>query len=276
MAEVSCDTVTSNEKLQIDSQNVLHFMASNCLVANPEKTAFMVIPSNTKKHVPVSLQISSDTVEESESEKLLGMTLSNDLRWSTHVYGKGGLLSQLNRRLFTVRRLSRYINRSHLKTIADSLWTSKIRYGLALFGKIRLNEEDPKCKIGRDLQIAQNKLLRTLTGNSLKEKVPTKQMLDKLNMLSVNQMIAQARLLETWKALNIQGSPLSELFQVKQSQHLMTRSVQRGDLTEYGASETFQNNACKLYNKAKASMCSAISYQQAKQQSKLFAKTLPL
>ena len=204
------------------------------------------------------------------------MTLSSDLKWSTHVYGKKGLISQLNSRLFTLCRLSKYIPRGRLGVIADGLWTSKVRYGLALYGKVRLSESDPKCKISKDLQIAQNKVLRVLTKTSLKQRVPTRDMLEMTNMMSINQMTAQARLLETWKAINVQCSPLLELFQQKVSSALETRSARRGDLVQYGASNSFQNQASKLWNWVDEEMKSAKSFSEAQRLSKVYAKKLPI
>ena len=48
--------------------------------------------------------ICNSEVTESSSSKLLGMIIDNDLKWKGHIYGKGGVLSSLNQRLFTIRR----------------------------------------------------------------------------------------------------------------------------------------------------------------------------
>ncbi len=50
--------------------------------------------------------ICNSEVTESTSSKLLGMIIDNDLKWKGHIYGKGGVLSSLNQRLFTRKRLS--------------------------------------------------------------------------------------------------------------------------------------------------------------------------
>ena len=64
----------------------------------------------------------------------------------------------------------------------------------------------------KNLQMAQNRLLRAL-NKSKSDKISTKSLLTKFNLLSVNQLAAQIKLQETWKSINIQKYP--ELFQQK-------------------------------------------------------------
>ena len=52
------------------------------------------------------------------------------------------------------------------------------------------------------LQKSQNKLLRFLNNSRISDKISTKFMLEKHNMLAVNQINAQIKLTEMWKALN--------------------------------------------------------------------------
>ncbi len=146
------------EKLEEDSKNSLQFMASNGLVANESKTVFMMI--NSKKYTEVEkIMICNSEVTESTSSKLLGMIIDNDLKWKVHIDGKGGVFSSLNQRLFTIRRLSNQIHLNKLKEIADSIWVSKLRYGLQLFLEIRTINEQPASQIIKELQKSQTKLL---------------------------------------------------------------------------------------------------------------------
>jgi hypothetical protein len=71
-------------------------MASNRLVANAAKNTFLLSNPRRDGLATSSVQVGGVSVEESSSEKLHGFTLSNDLSWREHVYGKGGLLTQLN------------------------------------------------------------------------------------------------------------------------------------------------------------------------------------
>ena len=43
-----------------------------------------------------------------------------------------------------IKRLSNHISKDRLERVADSLYMSKIRYGVQLYGNVRMNEEDPE------------------------------------------------------------------------------------------------------------------------------------
>jgi hypothetical protein len=265
------------DKLEEDAENVLSYMASNRLVANAAKTTYLL--SNPRRDGPAtsSVQVGGVSVEESPSEKLLGFTLSNDLSWSEHVHGKGGLLTQLNQRLFLISRLSSFVYKERLKVVADGLWMSKLRYGLPIFGSLRMSENEPKCKMGTDLQIAQNKLLRLLTGSRLTDKKTISSMLEQLGLGSVNQTIAEARLLETWKATHLSGAPLSDILVKKQpGTFSTTRSTSHCDLHIQGTSKSFGNLASRLWNRAGPDIRNAASVGIAKKKIRTFAKSLPV
>ena len=70
--------------------------------------------------------------------------------------------------------------------LVDGLFNSKIRYGLQLIAKFRLNESDPSNKDVENIQKIQNKLLRMLTNIKLLDMVSTSTLLIKTNMMSVN------------------------------------------------------------------------------------------
>lgn len=116
------------------------------------------------------IMICNSEVTESTSSKLLG---DNDLKWKGHIYGKGGVLSSLNQRLMTIRRLSNHIHQHKLKEIADSIWLSKLRYGLQLFSEVRTENVQPTSQIMKELQKAQNKLMRALTGKKVSDRIKT-------------------------------------------------------------------------------------------------------
>jgi ribonuclease P/MRP protein subunit RPP40 len=265
-------------KLEKDAKNVLSYMASNRLVANAQKTTFLLSnPKREGRTASSSVRVGNESVQESSSEKLLGFTLSSDLSWKEHVHGKKGLLAQLNQRLYLISRLSSFVHREQLKVVADGLWTSKLRYGLAIFGSLRMSENDSKCKMGTELQIAQNKLLRLLTGSRLSDKKSVSSMLGQLGLSSVNQMIAEARLLETWKATHLPGAPLADILSKKlPGSSTTTRSISNSHLTIQGASLSFGNLASKLWNKAGPEIRNAITICTARGAIRKFARSMPI
>jgi hypothetical protein len=147
-------------------------------------------------------------IMESKSAKLLGVVMDNDQKWKSHFCGKGGLLSSLNQRLFLVKRISNHISKNKLRKVVDSLWTSKLRYGLQLCTEVRLTEEHPKSLYMTMAQRSQIKMLRILDKALVSDRKSTKTLLENQNMLSINQIAAQIKLTEMWKASNDPQYPI--------------------------------------------------------------------
>ena len=195
-------------KLEEDGENVLKYMASNGLVANPSKTALLFL-NNKAKGDPIEINIGKVKITQEKSAKLLGMTLDDSQNWTTHFYGKKGVFSSLNQRLFILRRMKSQLLTPGLRKIAESLFNSKIWYGLQLCIKIRWHDSDTTPKLLKDLQLSKNKMLRLLNGSRISDRISTASLLTKFNMLSVNQINAQIKLSEMWKAVNDEDHPFN-------------------------------------------------------------------
>ena len=117
-----------------------------------------------------SLKIGKETVTQESHVKLLGITIDLNQRWETQINGSGGVLSALNSRLFAIKRLQKALSKVRLKKITDSFFTSKIRYGLQLYGNVRLKENDPKKVFISAIKLIQNKMARFLNGTRIKVK----------------------------------------------------------------------------------------------------------
>ena len=74
-----------------------------------------------------------------------------------------------------------------------------------LYGQVRLKEEDTQNQDIIAIQRIQNKLLRVINGVKLADKVSTINLLSNLGMLSINQVHAQMKMMEIWKALNVEN-----------------------------------------------------------------------
>ena len=164
--------------------------------------------------------------------------------------------------------------------LTDGLFVSKIRYGLQLIGKVRTKNEDPECAALKAIQLVQNRLLRSLNGTQIKDRVPTQQLLTKFNMSSVNQLNAQAKLLEVWKALNVEDYPLQIKIQRAPETGTTTRASTKGRPMEMGRSSLTQNSstsdAIRIWNLAPVSVTECVTLYQAKKAIKTFARLLPI
>ena len=185
----------------------------------------------------------------------------------------------LNRRLFTIRRLQNHLSNASLLKLVDGIFTSKIRYGLQLFGKVRMNQNDPTNKDFDNIQKVQSKLARLLTRTKLSDKVCTASLLTKTNMMSVNQINGQIKIQEIWKSLNVPNYPIQINKQSPNANGPATRADTNSRLIETGnsclSSRTCINDAVKIWNQLPSSITECKSFYQIKKQAKIFAKTLP-
>jgi hypothetical protein len=130
------------------------------------------------------------------------------------------------------------------------------------------------------VQRSQNKMLRILDGTLVSDRKSTKTLLDNQNMLSVNQIAAQIKLIEMWKASNDPQYPIKMKTRERQENAIETRSVTRGDLTEVGRSKTVKNrficDAAKVWNKAPEKIRTSKTFTTAKKVIREHCKSLPI
>ena len=131
---------------------------------------------------------------------------------------------------------------------------SKLRYGLQLCNKVRLNESDPINANMKSLQVAQNKMLRMMNGTSLKEHITTSSLLEKFNLPSVNQLAAEIKIMETWKIMNVAEYPI-EVWPNEPNRQTNGREIRAASIREWKEDSTskagktsFIIDAARLWN----------------------------
>ena len=70
----------------------------------------------------LTIEVDGQRIEETDSEKLLGVIINNKLYWKDHLYGdkdNSGLINQLKQRVGTLRRLSKYMSTDRLKMMVS-------------------------------------------------------------------------------------------------------------------------------------------------------------
>ena len=162
----------------------------------------------------------------------------------------------------------------------DGLFTSKMRYGIQLLGKVRMVKEDPVGADFHAIQMVQNNLLRTLDGSLVKDKVSIESMLNKFGMMSANQINASVKLLEVWKALKLENYPLVINRQETKQETVNTRANVTNRPIEIGKTLLSQitsvSDSIRIWNRALDKIIESISVHQAKTEIKTFVKTLPI
>ena len=101
----------------------------------------------------------------------------------------------------------------------------------------------------------KNKMVRLLNKVKLSDKQSTISLFKKVNMLSVNQINAQIKVTEIWKAVNNLECPLKiiKMKDVLPERPLRSKNESENNLMEVGSTEiskkTFVNDGVRLWNK---------------------------
>ena len=73
------------------------------------------------------------------SEKLLGLHINADFGWSTHI---DHLSIELKKRIGVLRRIKKRVPKEKIVIIAEAIFNSLLRYGVAVFLKPIYEKED--------------------------------------------------------------------------------------------------------------------------------------
>ena len=159
---VAEDKETAISKTRKDASNIINFFSANDLVNNADK-ACLVYNSGGKGDLLKLEDIGGETLsslgDKKMTEKLLGMNISNDFNWKMHV---DKLIMELNKKIGQMRRMKNKVPRGKLLMIAESIFQSKIRYGIALYLNPIFETEDVKARKlsgeASKIQVIQNNM----------------------------------------------------------------------------------------------------------------------
>ena len=256
------------EKLQNKADSASIWINENKMLCSGEKTKLLIISTKELRRSKLEgkifrIRVGNELVEETKSEKLLGINLNNDLTWSTHLYGNNrndiGLLSKLSKRAGILARLNMFMKSNQFSSVCDGLFTSGLLYCLPLFGNVwdlpTMDDTSRRSKAFstedcRRLQVIQNKVLRCKTKN-FDYRTPTRELLKQTGDLSVHQLIAYHSLLT-----------LARIFFNRKPDYLVTRFGLKKPNSEHVAPSR-QLNSIQVYAKLSISR-SGFSYRSAK------------
>ena len=164
-------------------QAISDFLVSNKLKLNEDKTHLLTLSSKRRQLCDSELFLvtPSSNIASSQSEKLLGGLIHQNLKWAEHVlYGDGSLAKALSSRLNALRLVSNVATFKTRKLIAEGIVMSKLIYLIEVWGG---------CEnyLLKALQVIQNRALRIVTkqGNRTSIRV----MLNHCGWLSVSQLV---------------------------------------------------------------------------------------
>ena len=249
-------------------------MEVKMLVFNPTKTSFFITQARRDKNADkLQLVVGDKTIQESTSIELLGLVISKNLTWDLQ-FNK--LITDLRQINSLLARLCAHVPRKDLVPIVHGLLLSKIRYGIAIFGNIRISEDDPINSHMAQLQIQLNKAVRTVCGIRLSDKVSILNLLGKVGILSVNQLAAECLLIEIWKTINY-GLPAKRYLLLNDTTNeYETRSKGKSMLKVPPREIWFGYKGPKIWNLLPQSTRDETNYIKVKGSISVFVKTLPV
>jgi hypothetical protein len=234
-------------KLEEEAGKLEVFLASNNLVLNPTKTCCLL--NKAGRAAGGQVVVAGERIIGSKSTILLGLKITASFNWSEQFEE---VLKCLNQRLYIIHRLTEVLPKAQLKIVGEALFNSKIRYGIAVYGGVRLEESESVHHYMQQLQIMQNKMMRVILKKRLADHIPVRKLLEETGFLSVNQMSVQHVLNETFKIVRYDTVPyISKLFQ-KQESVYQTRAQEQGglrkEISRHKKRMCFVQNAVRVWN----------------------------
>ena len=212
-ADDSTVSVTNSDPEEISSKitekykAVAEYMSSNKLKLNGDKTHLMLLSSshawsNKLSDSSMKLNTGKEIIETSQTEKVLGVLISQNLKWTNHILlgnhgtGEGSLVKQLGKRLAALKQIRYVADFKTRKMLTNGILMSKLVYLIPVWGGCE------KFLI-KALQIIQNKAARLVTNRGIY--TPAQTLLTQCGWLSVNQLVFFHTVVLLYKTMQIQS-----------------------------------------------------------------------
>ena len=221
-ADDNTDVVSSNDildlksKLQREAHRSTEWVQDNRMVCSGPKTKLLILGTNQLRNnllaqETVSVEVCGSIVQETSSERLLGLVVNNRLTWSDYVVGNdstSGLVTQLNKRVGLLSKLCHLMPKDKFVLLCNGLFYSKLLYCLQVFANCwcdpNLDESVRRFPAftrndNAKLQVLQNKVMRLKCG--LPFDTPTTKLIEVTGDLSVQQLTAYMTLTTAHRAI---------------------------------------------------------------------------
>ena len=254
-----------NEKIQREADRSTDWVADNRMVCAGAKTKLLVIATDQMRRsrlrdLKLKVDVCDATIEETKSEKLLGLTVNNNLTWKEYLYGESwrsngnarGLLSQLAQRAGILSKIVKTMPSYRFKQICSGIFYSKLIYCIQIFGNVwnipNCDETKRRSRAfsqedNRKLQVLQNKILRLKTG--LPYDSTTASLLAASGDLSIQQLTAYTSLLTAQKSI-IHQEPVYLTRKLQRSQDSLKVTSPKYSLSV--SRDSFFYRTAALYN----------------------------
>ena len=117
-------------------------------------------------------------------------------------------------------------------------------------------------------------------GSTLLDRINTKTIFAETKLFSVNQIMAQIKLLEVWKSINVPDYPTQWTSRTDVMKKEGLKSANKPDLVSTGRTaiqdSTFINDAARVWNFAPLAIKQCKNLYSVKKQIKIFTRSLPI
>ena len=192
----SVDQDILEQKLNEKYAVLANYMANNKLKLNDDKTHLLIMTTKQKQRIiNIEIKISTPTedIKPIKSEKLLGIFIQDDLKWTDYVQNnEKSLLKQLNTRLNALKLISNVADFKTRLMVANGIFCSKLIFQINLWGG---TEE----YLLNSLQIVQNKAARFVARRG--RYTPVVQLMKECGWLSVRQLVMYHSIILIYKTI---------------------------------------------------------------------------
>ena len=184
------------------------------------------------------------------TEKLLGLHINADFKWNSHI---DEVCSVLRKRIGILKRMIYKIPIEKLIIIAEAIFNSVIRYGIAVYLVPTYDKEDLKARKlsseANTLQVMQNNMLRMIHGKRISDRVNMQDLRSQIKMMSVNQMNIYHTVMEVFNIIHYSSSELLKEKYSHNNRHSHRKNA---------------NNLVKVPEQPQRKYCTGFTYSGAK------------
>ena len=160
------------------------YLGNNRLKLNDDKTHLLIMMTRNKRRlldIDIQINTQSEVIKPIKSEKLLGIIIQEDLRWTEYIQNhENSLIKQLTARVSALKLVSKFSSFKVRLMVANGIFISKLIFQISLWGGTAEYLLD-------SLQIIQNKAARFVTRRGIY--TPRYELLRHCGWLSVRQLI---------------------------------------------------------------------------------------
>ena len=181
MSKSGCSVKKVTEDLNEDIKNAVKWCNNNKMAINTAKTKAMFITSAQKQAViqenPPNLNINTTSIEISNKESLLGVTIDNTLNWSAQVEAT---IKKCNSLLFLLGRIKNFIDLPTRKLFFNAYILPHLDYCCTIWGNcsnellhriIKFQKRAARMILDKDLSSPSAELFRQLGWLTFDERV---------------------------------------------------------------------------------------------------------